>query len=116
MTLSKNFIFLALSAHDMERLIDVFCPVSCAEGEDIIEQGAQGDFMYFVEKGHFEVLKRGEGKVSDCPAGTTFGELALLYGAKRSATVKCTIKANLWAIDRTTFRLLLGCSYLLYRI
>jgi CRP-like cAMP-binding protein len=43
-------------------------------------------------------------KINSMVAGSTFGELALLYGAKRSATVLCTEKASLWALDRTTFR------------
>ena len=44
-SLEKNFIFQALSKSDIESLIDVFKPVSCASGETIIEQGTQGDFM-----------------------------------------------------------------------
>lgn len=39
-------------------------------------------------------LKKGEG----------FGELALLYNAPRSASVKTLEKCALWAIDRVTFR------------
>ena len=44
-SLEKNFIFQALSKSDIESLIDVFKPVSCASGEAIIEQGTKGDFM-----------------------------------------------------------------------
>jgi len=44
-SLEKNFIFQALSKTDIEKLIDVFKPVSCALNEAIIEEGSQGDFM-----------------------------------------------------------------------
>ena len=41
----------------------------------------------------------------DFKAGDGFGELALLYNAHRSASVKCvTEPCYLWAIDRLTFR------------
>ena len=36
--------------------------------------------------------------------GDGFGELALLYNAPRSATVKATQKSYLWGIDRNNFR------------
>jgi len=39
-------------------------------------------------------LKEGEG----------FGELALLYGSPRSASIKCVGICKFWAIDRKTFR------------
>lgn len=36
--------------------------------------------------------------------GEAFGELALLYGAPRSASVKADGICGLWSIDRVTFR------------
>ena len=36
--------------------------------------------------------------------GGSFGELALLHGTRRAATVKCSAAAVVWALDRTTFR------------
>ena len=36
--------------------------------------------------------------------GDSFGELALLYGAPRSASVKANGDCAFWAIDRNTFR------------
>ncbi len=38
------------------------------------------------------------------PTGSSFGELALLYGAPRSAAIKTVGKCELWGIDRTTFK------------
>lgn len=37
-------------------------------------------------------------------AGDGFGELALLYNAPRSATVRALEHCYLWGIDRNTFR------------
>lgn len=37
-------------------------------------------------------------------AGECFGEIALLYHAKRSASIKAKENVKLWGIDRRTFR------------
>jgi len=48
---------------------------------------------YAIESGRFDVFKNSEAedgsenKIAEMTNGQTFGELALLYGAKRSATV-----------------------------
>lgn len=36
----------------------------------------------------------------------SFGELALMYNAPRAATVKVKERAKVWALDRTTFKVL----------
>jgi len=35
--------------------------------------------------------------------GDTFGELALMYNAPRSATIKAKTACKLWGLDRQTF-------------
>jgi cAMP-dependent protein kinase regulator len=42
--------------------------------------------------------------VADCKAGSSFGELALMYGHPRKATVMAIEPSTLWAVDRITFR------------
>ncbi len=37
----------------------------------------------------------------------SFGELALIYGSPRAATVKSRTDTRLWAIDRATYRQIL---------
>ena len=39
--------------------------------------------------------------------GGSFGELALIYGTPRAATVKAKVDCKLWAIDRDTYRRIL---------
>ena len=36
--------------------------------------------------------------------GDAFGELALLYGTPRTASVKPKLDCEMWGIDRSTFR------------
>ena len=37
----------------------------------------------------------------------SFGELALIYGTPRAATIKAKTQVKLWAIDRDTYRRIL---------
>ncbi|KAJ7047506.1 cyclic nucleotide-binding-like protein [Mycena alexandri] len=43
-------------------------------------------------------------QVAECTPGTSFGELALMYGHPRAATVMSIEPSTLWALDRITFR------------
>jgi hypothetical protein len=43
--LKRNFIFQTMEPSALERLIDVFRPLTCKKGENIIEQGQTGDYM-----------------------------------------------------------------------
>ncbi|KAF9075991.1 cyclic nucleotide-binding-like protein [Rhodocollybia butyracea] len=50
--------------------------------------------------------------VSICPPGSSFGELALMYGHPRAATVVSRVPSLLWALDRITFRtIILKAAY-----
>jgi len=42
--------------------------------------------------------------VLECKPGSSFGELALLYGHPRAASVLAVEPSTLWSVDRITFR------------
>lgn len=43
-------------------------------------------------------------KVAECGSGQSFGELALMHGHARAATVLAMEPSTVWTLDRTTFR------------
>ena len=45
--------------------------------------------------------------VSTIGESGSFGELALIYGTPRAATIKAKTQVKLWAIDRDTYRRIL---------
>jgi len=45
--------------------------------------------------------------------GGSFGELALIYGTPRAATVKAKTDVKLWGIDRLSYRRILMVGLLL---
>ncbi|CCD22431.1 cAMP-dependent protein kinase regulatory subunit BCY1 NDAI_0A02730 [Naumovozyma dairenensis CBS 421] len=110
-SIGTNFLFNKLDS-DSKRLV-----INCLEEKHIpkdtiiIKQGDEGDYFYVVESGNVEYIVDGN-TVNSSGAGSSFGELALMYNAPRAATVKALTDCHLWALDRLTFRkILLGSSF-----
>ncbi len=61
-------------------------------GEDVVREGEWGgNTFYFVSEGKADVFvsgANGEVKVAEIPAGTQFGEMSVLAGVPRAATVR----------------------------
>jgi cAMP-dependent protein kinase regulator len=103
--LEHNALFSALDDDELEKLFDVMDSVTFGPSEVIIKQGDEGELFYIIDTGSVEVYKDDKlvTKISD---GGSFGELALIYGTPRAATVKASNKegCKCWTINRLTFR------------
>ena len=66
----------------------------------IINQGDEGDNYYIIEEGTVDIFVN-ETKVVSLSEGSGFGELALIYGTPRAATVMAGSDVKLWGIDRS---------------
>jgi len=69
----------------------------------IFEQGSMGIYFYIVKEGKVhlfidQVFKKG------LSTGDSFGDLALLYGAPRSGTVKAAEDTYMWCLERKKFK------------
>jgi len=73
------------------------------DGATIISEGEPGDKLYIVDNGFLEVKIKGE-FIRKMERGAVFGELALLYNAPRSATIKCMGRCVLWSLKRELFK------------
>jgi putative ABC transport system ATP-binding protein len=77
-------------------------------GQVVFEQGDEGDLVYVVEDGEVEIVRRladgGEELLSRMGPGAYFGELAPLFGLRRSATARAIAPATLTAYTIRTFR------------
>jgi Fe-S-cluster-containing hydrogenase component 2 len=79
-------------------------------GEAILTEGEEGDDIYVIRLGSMIVEKNVGGKpvfLSYLPAGSYVGEMALIAGGKRTATVKAAIKSEVIRLDGKAFRRLL---------
>jgi CRP/FNR family cyclic AMP-dependent transcriptional regulator len=55
-------------------------------GSRLVRQGARGDAFFLIERGHASV-NRDDNEIADLGPGDFFGELALLGGGGRTASV-----------------------------
>jgi cAMP-dependent protein kinase regulator len=75
-------------------------------GKEIIREGEAGDMLYVIASGEYECTKMINGKstyLKTYKAGELFGELSLMYNAKRAASIKCSKPGTIFALDRLTF-------------
>merc|ERR1712139_11515 len=100
-------LFKALDADQFHQVIDAMFEKVVEPGDNIITEGDDGDYFYIIESGQYDVFKLIDGEqkaVFQYDNKGSFGELALMYNAPRSATITAATAGNLWAMDRETFR------------
>ncbi|KAK2509060.1 hypothetical protein MC885_015033 [Smutsia gigantea] len=135
--ISKNVLFAHLDDNERSDIFDAMFPVTHIAGETVIQQGDEGDNFYVIDQGEVDPRRapsagsghrthRSPWRVSFCPLkvyvngewvtsiseGGSFGELALIYGTPRAATVKAKTDLKLWGIDRDSYRRILMGSTL----
>lgn len=101
--IKPNILFKACSEEELIDLVDVFEPKFFKAGSIVIREGDEGHHFYVMERGGVNVYEKDVFKVS-LFSGVAFGEIALLYGCPRSATLQAKYDCSLWSIDRTAFR------------
>jgi cAMP-dependent protein kinase regulator len=109
--LSRNLLFKNCGPDQMESLVDAFQPMNFDDGGVIIAQGDPvGEHFYLLEEGAADVYVTSKGEehkvlAYESGSGAAFGELSLMYNAPRAATVKAKGATKVWALDRTTFKM-----------
>ena len=79
-------LFSGLSKSDLNKLAEETDVVSFPAGTTIVEEGLLGETMFVVTSGEAKVV-RGKRRLFTVRPGDFFGEVALLDGAPRSASV-----------------------------
>ena len=97
--IQTNLLFTHLDDSEKSDIFDAMQPFNYKPGEMIIEQGEEGDFFYIIDQGDVDVYLNDK-CVTTISDGGSFGELALIYGTPRAATIKAKTETKLWAIDR----------------
>lgn len=131
-SIMNHFMFRGLDEEQERGVLNAMQEIRVEADEVVIRQGDVGEFFYVVESGYLECFIREEplppdwfsktpnvrtnkfvppghhaefGKrVAEYREKTAFGELALMYGHPRAATVLCVEPSILWSLDRITFR------------
>jgi small-conductance mechanosensitive channel/CRP-like cAMP-binding protein len=96
-------LFQCLSAAQIYTLIEQSDLNQFGRGERVIEEGADGDSMFILLRGaaHVSISKNGKViPVATLSSGDCFGEMSLLTGEKRSATVRAEADCDVMEISK----------------
>jgi small-conductance mechanosensitive channel len=103
--LAKIPVFAGLPADALQALAEGARSHEYAAGEAVVREGDAGASMFLVERGCVGISIRGAGKdVAVTEAGGYFGEMSLLTGAPRTATVIARADCSLVEISADAFR------------
>ncbi len=101
--LRKSDVFRALTERERMLATEALTLRKVKMGETVMAEGSEGDEMFFVKSGKLLVLI-GEGNhrvvVGELGPGEYFGEVAMLTGKPRMATIQAKQDSELYALRR----------------
>nr|WP_218036154.1 cyclic nucleotide-binding domain-containing protein [Sphingobium sp. 15-1] len=100
-----------LTPADLAEVLDTAEIQTVKAGEPIITEGDLGNDIYVIRVGSMIVEKKIGGKnvfLSYLPAGSYVGEMALIAGGPRTATVKATVKSEVIKLNGEAFARLMA--------
>ena len=101
--LKKNFYMKALNSITTLEIIKQMSLVSIKEDTIVFKEGLDGNYFYIIKEGQVEIYSNNEYKKT-LKEGDTFGQLALLYQAPRTVTIKAVTNCLFWIMERKHFR------------
>ena len=106
--LNQSFMFKNLEAKDLNIVIDAMEEVKVNANQTVIQQGDDGNVLYFVFSGTLKCSKVYPDKpgpvfLLEYKPGMSFGELALLYNTPRAASIVSNEPCVLYTLDRECF-------------
>src|SRR6201993_4285625 len=103
-TLRNIPLFSALSREDIAKVLGKLEERSFPAGTTIFSQGEKGDSFYFIQSGAVQVVLEGAGgrreNIAVFGPQDCFGEMALLSGKPRSATIITIKETTVWRLSR----------------
>jgi CRP-like cAMP-binding protein len=112
--LSQCSLLRHLPAEQADALLERVQEREAKTGDVLFHMGDPGDALYIIAHGTVEVMNERTGqKLAELGDGHAFGEMALLSGGTRTATVRCLSDCHLLAIGKADFdRMLAEDPYL----
>ena len=106
-------LFRPLSDDELRKVMARSRPLHYAAGERVIEEGSPGDSFFIIDQGQVLDSKRMGGadrEIARLMEGQFFGEMALLTGERRSATIEAATDVDLFMIDKPAFQDILAAN------
>jgi small-conductance mechanosensitive channel/CRP-like cAMP-binding protein len=106
-TLSGIELFASLDENERHKMAERLVHAPFAKGGVITRQGAVAHWLYIIVNGEADVFWEtpgGERKLlTHLPKGNVFGEMGLMTGAPRAATVVASTDIECYRLDKTGF-------------
>jgi len=106
-------VFSDLPVQRIDSIAGELQTVKVDTGETVVRQGGPADKFFIIVEGAVDVEQQDDAgfrKVSSLGKGHFFGEVAIMRGTPRAATVRATEPTTLIAMDRDVFRDLVAQS------
>lgn len=102
-----------LPAEQIEQILPCIRDRQLKAGEILFKAGDAGDALYIVARGKVEVLTDGSrgGAIAVLGAGHAFGEMSLLSGGQRTATIRAIEDTDLLEIGKDDFDQLVAADH-----
>jgi protein phosphatase len=100
-------LFSELSKRHLKRVAELMEQERYHEGAKVVREGEEGDSMYVLVEGQADVARGGR-TVDRLLPGDFFGEISLLDGGPRTATVVADTPITVLAIRRDPFNRMLA--------
>lgn len=94
--------FPVLPDEIVRKLVTACQPTLYFGGQNLITEGMFEDSFFVMRRGRADVLE-GENKVRTVSVGDPLGELALVYNARRTATVRAVGPCEAFVLDRAAY-------------
>ena len=103
-------LFAELPKREFEILARNADLVEVPAGTELIREGESGREFFAIAEAEVEISQAGH-PIATEETGDVFGEIALLHGIPRTATVTATEPSRLFVVDQRAFRSLLADSF-----
>lgn len=107
--LMENDFLKNLVSSQVREIVDCMYSEEFSRDSPVIKEGDPGSHFYVSAEGELEVLKNNK-VLGRMGPGKAFGELAILYNCKRTASVKAVTDAKVWMLDRKVFQAIMMIS------
>lgn len=101
-------LFEGLTAAELALLAERLKPAPFSRGDVVTQQGTRADWLYILVSGSVDVfVENGEherAKVAELGPGSVFGEMGLMTGEPRAATIVARTQVDSYRLDKESFR------------
>lgn len=101
--MANDFLSNMMDGERLQAVVNAMIPQVFKAHNYVIKEGDIGNQFFVSAEGEYDVIKDGV-CIKTFGPGVVFGELAILYKARRFASIKVTTDAFVWALDRKIFQ------------